>query len=80
MQLGRTSVYGILATLQIAIREKEGAVSAEQIAKGSGMPAGYVLEILQQLVRSRVLRSSTGKGGGYSLTSGAIRTTSNWTI
>jgi Rrf2 family protein len=75
MRLGKASAYGILATLHIAGREKEGPVQGREIASECGIPAEYLLKILQQLARVRVLSSERGRGGGFTLAKPAGQTT-----
>jgi len=67
MRLSRASSYGILAALQIAQAQKEGPVPGRQVARRCGVAPEYLLKILQQLARVRVLASERGRGGGFTL-------------
>jgi Rrf2 family protein len=67
MQLAKASAYGVYATLYVARHEQKGLIQGKDIAKDSGIPAQYLLKILQQLSRSRILYSERGRGGGFAL-------------
>jgi len=75
MRLGKASAYGVFATIHIAGHEKHGPIQGRDIAKNCGIPVEYLLKILQQLVRSQVLSSERGRGGGFLLRKPAGQTT-----
>ncbi len=75
MQLGKASAYGAFATLYIAEHETGGPVQGRDIARACGIPEEYLLKILQQLARARVLRSERGRAGGFLLRKTPSRTT-----
>lgn len=67
MRISRSTGYALLAVGYIAIHESEGIVLSQTISKEYDIPLEYLLKILQQLVRSNVLRSKRGPRGGFSL-------------
>lgn len=75
MQLGKASAYATFATVFVAQHQSEGPVNGRRIAEAYGIPPEYLLKILQQLVRAQVLRSETGRRGGFVLRKSADQTT-----
>ncbi len=75
MRLGKASAYGVFATIYIAEHEDAGPVHGADIAESCGIPPEYLRKILQQLVRSQVLDSETGRRGGFTLRKPQARTT-----
>jgi Rrf2 family protein len=67
MKISRSTGYGILAVGYLMKHKDEGIVLSTTISKEYGIPLEYLLKILQQLVRSNVLRSKRGPRGGFSL-------------
>ncbi len=63
----RDTDYAIRALICIA-GEKGNIVSVVGLSKKMSMPKAYLRKILQQLNKSKLLKSSKGKGGGFSLT------------
>jgi Rrf2 family protein len=65
----KASTYAILATLEIAKRQKEenGGIQAGEIARELNLPAAYAAKVLTQLARANVLRSDRGPRGGFRL-------------
>ncbi len=55
------------AVFYIARHVGDGPLSARDIAAGAGIPHGYLQKLLTELVRSGVLTSSRGIGGGFRL-------------
>ena len=67
MKLSRTVTYAVSATMQLA-RERSGhPVPCSRLAAEGKMPERFLLQILRNLVKSGVLRSTRGVEGGYSL-------------
>ena len=63
----QTTEYAIRAAIEMA-RDHEGRlVLASDLAKSLAVPQHYLAKILQQLVRARVLQSTRGRLGGFSL-------------
>lgn len=69
MRLGKASAFGVFATVHIAEHAEECPVPAKDISAACGIPLAHLNKILQQLVRSRILRSERGPSGGFSLRS-----------
>jgi Rrf2 family protein len=65
MRITRSTGYALLAVGYVAKNQDEGLVRSENIAKQYEIPLEYLLKILQQLVRAKVLRSKRGPQGGF---------------
>lgn len=63
----QTSEYAIRALIEIATRPEGEHVLAAQLGESLNLPQHYLSKILQQLVRTRVLKSVRGRSGGFSL-------------
>lgn len=75
MQLSKATAYGVLASAFIAEHGDAEPVRGRVIAEALEIPPEYLLKVLQQLVRARVLESETGRRGGFMLRKSAERTT-----
>lgn len=58
--------YALRAVAQVA-SEGEEPIKAEHIARAQEIPLSFLLGILRELTRGRVLRSHRGTDGGYQL-------------
>ncbi|MEK6674393.1 MAG: Rrf2 family transcriptional regulator [Planctomycetota bacterium] len=67
MRLGKASTYAVFATVYLADHLGDGPIQGRFIAEEYGIPAEYLLKIMQQLVRAQVLKSERGRGGGFTL-------------
>ena len=67
MKLSRSSVYALAAVLELARGPRDIPVSSATLAKRSNLPARFLPQLLRKLVRQRVLCSTVGVTGGYSL-------------
>jgi len=66
----KSSVYALLAVLEIAKRHTGGdksGVQAGQIAEQYKLPAAYAAKVMSQLARAKVLKSERGPRGGFRL-------------
>lgn len=63
----QTSEYAIRALIEIATREEGEHVLSAELGESLGIPPHYLSKILQQLVRTRVLKSVRGRSGGFRL-------------
>jgi len=66
----KSSVYALLAVLEIAQRHAGGdksGVQAGQIAEQYKLPAAYAAKVMSQLARAKVLKSERGPRGGFRL-------------
>jgi Rrf2 family transcriptional regulator, iron-sulfur cluster assembly transcription factor len=70
LELGRRADYAIRAALQLARANGDGGrVKARTIAEEMAIPAGFVPQILAELVRAGLVVSTAGRNGGYALAS-----------
>lgn len=67
VKLGRSSAIAVLAVVYIAQNTERTSLSGARIAEGLGTAQDYLLKILQQLVKARILESDRGPSGGYRL-------------
>ena len=63
MNVSRSAGYGMMAVGYIARHDNEGPVLANAVSKEYDIPTDYLLKILQQLVRTNILRSTRGPRG-----------------
>ena len=63
--LSSTSEYAIRAATYIAQQDGTGPVSAKDIAEAVDVPEKYLQQILKTMVKSGILSSSRGVGGGF---------------
>jgi Rrf2 family protein len=59
--------YAVRATAELAVAAKERPVAAERIARAQDIPLNFLLKILSELKRARIVRSHRGAEGGYQL-------------
>lgn len=66
--LSNSCRYGIRAVIYLAGRPKSaGKTGIKQISSDLDLPMPFLAKILQQLARQKILSSSKGPGGGFSL-------------
>lgn len=65
--LSQTAVYALNAMLFLARPEVDGPVRVDDLATHLGVPRNYLSKILHVLARNRVLESTRGPGGGFTL-------------
>jgi Rrf2 family protein len=66
--LSSTSKYGIRAVMYIASQPRNnGKIGIKKISEGLGLPTPFLAKILQLLARQKILSSSKGPHGGFSL-------------
>ena len=59
--------YAIRAMIHLACLPEGGLALRSEIAEAQAIPASFMAKILRSLVRARLLRSSRGVNGGFSL-------------
>ncbi len=59
--------YAVEAVLYIAYNAASGPIAGRDIAARQGLPPRYLEQLMQKLVRARILRSVRGPHGGYVL-------------
>ena len=67
MFFSRTSQYAIQALIYLATQPGGKRVLNREIAQNLGVPSAYLAKILQDLAREKLLHSSRGRAGGFSL-------------
>lgn len=72
LQLTKRSEYGLIALVHLTDRRGE-VVSSREIAERYGVPKRLLAEVLKDLCRARILESTRGTQGGYSLAHPAAR-------
>jgi len=75
MKLSGSTGYGLLAVTYIAQSKDQGLILSTDVSKKYNIPLEYLLKILQQLVRARILQSKRGPRGGFSLARPATKIT-----
>ncbi len=59
--------HAIRALSQLALMAPSGNVLLSELCDSAGLPRHYVAKVFQTLVRQGLLKSSKGRGGGFSL-------------
>ncbi|CAK7284953.1 MULTISPECIES: RrF2 family transcriptional regulator [Streptomyces] len=67
MRISARADYAVRAVLELAVRQGNGPVKAEEIASGQQIPHKFLEGILGDLRRAGVVDSRRGGGGGYRL-------------
>lgn len=67
MRLTKKLMFAIEAVLDIAFHTADTPVQSKEIADRQGIPRRYLEQVLQQLVRAKILRGVRGPRGGYRL-------------
>ncbi|MEU2337302.1 Rrf2 family transcriptional regulator [Streptomyces sp. NPDC006654] len=67
MRISARADYAVRAVLELAVRQGNGPVKAEEIAGAQGIPHKFLESILGDLRRAGVVDSRRGGGGGYRL-------------
>lgn len=67
MEIGKASTYALMAMVYIAEHAQARPMQGREIAKECDLPFGYLLKILQSLVRREILKSQVGRLGGFKL-------------
>jgi Rrf2 family protein len=67
MRITAKADYALRAMAQLAAEPPEVPVNAERIAEAQDIPLRFLLGILSELKHARLVRSSRGATGGYSL-------------
>ena len=66
--LSSSCKYGIRAVTYIASKQKEGRkIGIKQISEDLDLPSPFLAKILQQLAKNKILSSTKGPHGGFSL-------------
>ncbi|MBY0551071.1 MAG: Rrf2 family transcriptional regulator [Candidatus Obscuribacterales bacterium] len=63
--ISQTAEYALRAMVFLAMRN--AAATGQEIAEVTKVPSGYLSKIMQQLVKSKLVNSQRGIGGGFVL-------------
>jgi Rrf2 family protein len=75
MKLNRSTGYGLLAVAYIAQNKDQGLILSQDVSKKYNISLEYLLKIMQQLVRARILQSKRGPRGGFTMARPATKIT-----
>ncbi len=75
MKLNISTGYGLLAVAYIAQNKDQGLILSQDVSKKYNISLEYLLKIMQQLVRARILQSKRGPRGGFSMARPATKIT-----
>ncbi|GIW81314.1 MAG: transcriptional regulator [Gemmatales bacterium] len=70
MHISRAALYCMYALVhmaQLASKLKDGLVPAHEIAAKEGIPRGFLMRLMGQLAKNRIVHSIKGPNGGYRL-------------
>ena len=67
MQLSQSVTYALQALLQLGEAGEGVLITRGKLAANGQMPERFLLEILHDLVKRKILRSTRGGGGGFAL-------------
>ena len=67
MQIPRRVDYGLRAVIYLSGQDPDKCCSIAEIAKHQGVPRKFLEKIIQDLVRSGLIKSKRGSCGGYTL-------------
>lgn len=65
--ISQSAEYSLRAVLCLASQPRGTALTTQQIAERSSIPAGYLAKLLQVLGRAGIVASQRGLNGGFSL-------------
>ena len=67
MKLTTRGRYGLRALIDLAVHEKEGAVSTQSIAQRQQISESYLEQLIRSMKKAGLVGSVRGAGGGYHL-------------
>ena len=67
MQIPRRVDYGLRAMIYLSGQDPEKCCSIAEIARQQGVPRKFLEKIIQDLIRSGLIKSKRGSCGGYAL-------------
>lgn len=67
MKLSTHADYAVRAVYELACHEPGAVLQTHAIAAAQGIPESYLIKVLQQLGRARVVRTMRGNHGGVTL-------------
>ncbi|WP_129309337.1 Rrf2 family transcriptional regulator [Streptomyces sp. L2] len=75
MRISARADYAVRAVVELAVRQDDGPVKAEEIASAQDIPHKFLEGILTDLRRAEIVLSRRGGGGGHRLARDAARIT-----
>ena len=67
MIFSTTTEYAIRGLSEMACRAPDRMIMLDELVKGTELPRDFLAKVFQRLVRGGILKSSKGRGGGFSL-------------
>ena len=67
MKLTTRGRYAVTAMLDLALHQRQGPVSLAEIADRQGISLSYLEQLFAKMRRNKLVVSTRGPGGGYSL-------------
>lgn len=67
MRLSARSEYGLLALIDLAVAEDGRPLATRELAENRGIPAAFLEQLLADLRRADLVRSTRGPRGGFTL-------------
>ncbi len=61
------SDYGLIVMVELAKKYQKDYLSLSEIAKDKKLSSAYLVQIIQPLIKAKLIESKEGKGGGYKL-------------
>jgi Rrf2 family protein len=65
--ISQTAEYALRAVVHLADRGVNGPASAQEIARATKVPVGYLQKILRMLAKANIMTAQRGSGGGFTL-------------
>lgn len=65
--LSNTCKYGVRAIIYLALENSDKRVGIKQISEDLNIPSPFLSKILQLLAKNKILKSTKGPHGGFSL-------------
>lgn len=67
MKVSTRAWYGLMAMVELGLRERKGRVQVREISESQGIPEEYLEQLMLSLKRAGLVRSQRGVRGGYVL-------------
>ncbi len=67
MKVSTRAWYGLMAMVELGLRERQGRVQVREISESQGIPEEYLEQLMLALKRAGLVRSQRGVRGGYIL-------------
>ncbi|MCS7264594.1 MAG: Rrf2 family transcriptional regulator [Armatimonadetes bacterium] len=67
MKVSTRAWYGLMAMVELGLRERQGRVQVREISESQGIPEEYLEQLMLSLKRAGLVRSQRGVRGGYVL-------------